>query len=165
MGPKVGSFLFEGFAYILGQKLQLPMKAAPGSGTPLSIPVLSVICVLLGAVPAYILYVRGKTNPATLLKNPLLNGLHKFFWERWYLDRFYYWFFVGGVEKLSRLVPKLAEDPLDKLLHRSLPLLVTQKANHALHSLRTESRSNAIRVGYVLIFFILFILALLWGPR
>jgi NADH:ubiquinone oxidoreductase subunit 5 (subunit L)/multisubunit Na+/H+ antiporter MnhA subunit len=121
--------------------------------------------VLLGAVPAYFIYVRGKSYPASLLKNPLLKGLHKFFWERWYLDRFYYWFFVGGVERLSRLAPKWVEDPLDKLLHRRLPLLVTQKANHALHILRTESRSNAIRVGYVLIFFIFFILALLWGPR
>jgi NADH:ubiquinone oxidoreductase subunit 5 (subunit L)/multisubunit Na+/H+ antiporter MnhA subunit len=141
------------------------MKAAPASGFPLSIPILSVVCVLLGAVPAYFIYGRGKSYPARLLKNPLFKGLHKFFWERWYLDRFYYWFFVGGVEKLSRLVPKLAENPLDQLLHRRLPLLVTQKANRALHTLRTESRSNAIRVGYVLIFFVFFILVLLWGPR
>jgi NADH-quinone oxidoreductase subunit L len=165
MGPKMGSFLFAEFAVKLGQKLHLPMKAVAPSGAPLFLPVLSVLCVLLGAVPAYILYVHGKTNPATLLKNPLLKGLHKFFWERWYIDRFYYWFFVGGIERLSRLVPKLAEDPLDNLLHRRLPLLVTQKANRALHTLRTESRSNAIRVGYVLILFVFFILALLWGPR
>jgi NADH-quinone oxidoreductase subunit L len=164
-GPKMEHFLHDGFAFNLGQKLQLPMKAAPVSGSPLSIPVLSVICVLLGAVPAYFIYGRGKSYPASLLKNPLLQGMHKFFWERWYIDRFYYWFFVGGVEKLSRLVPKLAEDPLDNLLHRRLPLLVTQKANHALQALRTESRSNAIRVGYVLVFFVFFILALLWGPR
>jgi NADH:ubiquinone oxidoreductase subunit 5 (subunit L)/multisubunit Na+/H+ antiporter MnhA subunit len=141
------------------------MKAVAPSGAPLFLPVLSVLCVLLGAIPAYFTYVRGKSYSVNLLKNPLLKGLHKFFWERWYIDRFYYWFFVGGVEKLSRLAPKLVEDPLDNLLHRRLPLLVTQRANHALHTLRAESRSNAIRVGYVLIFFIIFILALLWGPR
>jgi NADH-quinone oxidoreductase subunit L len=164
-GPKAGHFLREGFAFNLGEKLQLPVKAAPVSGVSSFLPLLSVVCVFLGAIPASLLYLRRKGNPASLLQNPLLKGLHKFFWERWYIDPFYYWFFVGGVQKVSMLVPKWAEDPLDRLLHRRLPLLVTQKTPHALHALRAESRNNAVRVGYVLIFFIFFVLALLWGAR
>jgi NADH-quinone oxidoreductase subunit L len=165
LGPKIEHFLRDGFAFNLVQKLQLPLKAAPASGALWSVPVLSVLCVLLGAVPAYFLYGRGKSFPEGLLRNSVFQGIHKFLWERWYLDRFYYWFFAGGVERLSRLVPRMAEDPLDLLVHRSLPRLVTQKANHALQALRTESRSNAVRVGYVLVFFVFFILALIWGPR
>jgi NADH-quinone oxidoreductase subunit L len=165
LGPKAGAFLFEEFAFILGQKLQLPLEAARPADAPASLLALSLLCVLLGAVPAYFFYGRGKGNPAGQLKNPLLKGLHRFFWERWYIDRFYYWLFVGGVVKLSRLVPKMAEDPLDHLLHRRLPRLVTHRANQALQALRTESRSNVVRVGYVLVFFVFFILALIWGPR
>lgn len=162
-GPKMGHFLQEGFVFNLGQKLQLPIKAAPASDHPFSLPVLSALCVLLGAIPAYLIYVRGKKYPASLLDNPLFKGLHKFLWERWYIDRFYYWFFVGGVEKISRLVPKLVEDPLDQLVHRKFPGLVTKRANRALHYLRTETRENAFRVAYVLIFFVFFIAALIWG--
>lgn len=163
VGPQVEHFLRDGFAYNLGQKLHLPMRPLSSSLSPLSVPILSILCVLLGAAPAYFLYVSGKASPHGLLRNPLLRGFYKFFWERWYIDRFYYWFFVEGIIKLSRLVPKLAEDPWDKLLHQRLPHLVTQKANQALKYLRTETRENAFRVGYVLIFFIFFILILLWG--
>jgi hypothetical protein len=60
-------------------------------------------------------------------------------------------------------VPRLAEDPLDRLVHRKLPDLVTKRANRALHYLRTETRENTFRVAYVLIFFVFFIAALIWG--
>ena len=165
IGPQVEHFLRNGFAYNLGQKLNLPIQQSNGPVSPLSVPLLSVLCVLIGAVPAYFLYISRKWNPQGLLQNFLLKGLYRLFWERWYIDRFYYWFFVGGILKLANLVPKLAEDPWDRLLHKKVPDLVTRRANHALQYLRTETRENTFRVAYVLIFFVFFIVALLWGTQ
>jgi len=165
IGPQVEHFLRNGFAYNLGQQLNLPIQQSNGPVSPLSVPLLSLLCVLIGAVPAYFFYISSRWNPQGLLQNPLLKGLYKFFWERWYIDRFYYWFFVGGILKLANLVPKLAEDPWDRLLHKKVPDLVTRRANHALQYLRTETRENTFRVAYVLIFFVFFIVALLWGTQ
>jgi NADH-quinone oxidoreductase subunit L len=165
MGPKVEHFLHEGFGYNLERQLHLPTLPSTHLLNPLTVPLLSVLCVLIGAVPAYFLYLSRAWNPQALLQNPLLKGLHQFFWERWYIDRFYYWLFVGGILKLSRLVPKWAEDPLDRLAHKRLPDLVTKKSHHVLQALRTDTRDNTFRVAYVLIFLILFILTVLWGTR
>jgi NADH-quinone oxidoreductase subunit L len=163
IGPQVENFIREGFAYNLGQKLHLPMGQPAGAGPYKMVPFLSVACVLIGAVPAYLLYIAKKRNPeSTLRKYVLLRVAHKFLWERWYIDHFYYWFFAGGLIKLSRRVPELVEDPLDRSFHRKLPALITRKANHWLRYLRTESREAVVRIAYVLIFLVLCILALFW---
>ena len=105
---------------------------------------------------------RSKIDPSVLRKYAVLRVLHKFFWERWYIDRFYYWFFVGGIVKLYTRVPKWVEDPLDRAFHKKLPDLFTKKANHWVRVLRTESREALVRIAYVLLFLVLCILTLFW---
>ena len=77
---------------------------------------------VIGIVPAYLLYFSGKIDPASMVeKHAVLKMLHKFFWNRWYIDSFYYMFFVGGVTKLYTLVPRYIESPLDKFFHKIIP--------------------------------------------
>jgi len=163
VGPRVEHFLREIFADNLAKSLHLPIDPAAGPAAGPFIPLLSVACVLIGAVPAYLLYVAKKTDgSAVLRKYAVLRVLHKFFWERWYIDRFYYWFFVGGIVKLYTRVPKWVEDPLDRSFHKKLPDLFTKKANHWVRVLRTESREALVRIAYVLLFLVLCILTLFW---
>jgi NADH-quinone oxidoreductase subunit L len=162
LGPWVEHFLLEGFAFNLGQKLQLPVRPVHNPLDRFAVPLWPLLAVILGAAPAYFLYLSRRADPQNFLRNPVLGAIRKFFWERWYIDRFYYWVFVEGILRLSGRVQKSAEDPLARLIHGKLPDLVTRRANHALRYLRTETRENAFRVGYVLFFFILSIALLLW---
>jgi NADH-quinone oxidoreductase subunit L len=165
LGPWIEHFLREGFAFSLKEKLSLPVESAPSSSHSL-ILVLSLLGIFVGGLPAYFLYCSARWNPRAaewMARYAWLRGIHKFFWERWYIDRFYEWFFVGGILKLAFSVPRWLEDPWDRLLHKKLPHLVTHRASQGLNLLRTEARDNFLRVAYVLIFFIFCILTFLWG--
>ncbi|MBE0517094.1 MAG: NADH-quinone oxidoreductase subunit L [Methanophagales archaeon] len=120
-GLPLEHLLHEGFGYTLVEKLHLPVEHATEM-PHLLVPLLSVISVVIGIVPAYLLYFSGKLDPAGMLeKHASLKMLHKFFWNRWYIDRFYYMFFVGGMTELFTRVPKYIENPLDKLYHEKVP--------------------------------------------
>ncbi len=121
-GLPLEHLLGEGFGYTM-EKLHLPVEHATEHSMPhLLVPLLSVISVVIGIVPAYLLYISRKIDPEGMLEKYLtLKVLHKFFWNRWYIDRFYYMFFVGGMTKLFTSVPKYIENPLDKLFHKIIP--------------------------------------------
>jgi NADH-quinone oxidoreductase subunit L len=161
LGPWIEHFLRDGFAFSLKEKLRLPVESAPVSSHSF-IMALSILGVLAGAIPAYFLYCSSKMNPRAgelVARYTLLRGAYKFFWERWYIDRFYYWLFVGGILKLADFVPKWVEDPWDRVLHKKLPDLVTKRASQGLNYLGTETRENLLRVAYVLI------VTFLWGTQ
>jgi len=123
LGLPLEHLLHEGFGYTLVEKLHLPVEhAGEHSISHLLVPLLSVISVVIGIVPAYLLYFSGKLDPAGMLeKHASLKMLHKFFWNRWYIDSFYYIFFVGGITRLFTSVPRYIEDPLDKVYHKIIP--------------------------------------------
>jgi len=74
-------------------------------------PGLSVAMLLLGAVPAYILYVTRSTSPEKLVReNSLLSSLYQFLRMRWYINPMYYAVFVDGLIGLSRGVYAYIED-------------------------------------------------------
>ncbi|MBA7552317.1 NAD(P)H-quinone oxidoreductase subunit 2, chloroplastic [subsurface metagenome] len=122
LGPSAEHLLHGAFGYTLIEKLHLPLEHAEHSMPHLLVPLLSVISVAIGIVPAYLFYISRKIDPADVLeKHAYMKMLHKFFWNRWYIDRFYYMFFVGGLTKLFTRVPKYIENPLDKLYHEKVP--------------------------------------------
>ena len=122
LGPSAEHLLHGAFGYTLIEKLHLPLEHAEHSIPHLLVPLLSVISVVIGIVPAYLFYISKKIDPEGILeKHASLKMLHKFFWNRWYIDRFYYLFFVGGLTELFTRVPKYIENPLDKLYHEKVP--------------------------------------------
>ena len=115
--------LGKGFEYTLTKKLSLPVTFPGAHSISHSlIPILSILSLGLGFLPAYFLYIRGKRDPVTLLeRHSILRVFHRFFIERWYINYFYYRFVVGGIAKLSNVVPRAIEDPLDRLFHTFIP--------------------------------------------
>jgi NADH-quinone oxidoreductase subunit L len=123
----VEPLLEGGFEYGLVEKLHLPVEHHEGHS--LVPPVLSLVFIALGAAPGYLLYISGRFNPDGTLqtlfeKYGSLKMLHKFFWNRWYIDSTYYKVFVDGTIKLLPLVVNRVENPLDNAFHTKIPAAV-----------------------------------------
>jgi NADH:ubiquinone oxidoreductase subunit 5 (subunit L)/multisubunit Na+/H+ antiporter MnhA subunit len=122
LGLSTEHLLKEGFGVSL-KKFHLPIEHDTGSSIlHLFVPLLSVISVMIGIVPAYFLYISRKVDPKDMLeKYAFTKVVHKFFWNRWYIDRFYYMIFVDGMTKLFTSIPKYIENPLNKFFHEIIP--------------------------------------------
>lgn len=156
-GLKVEHFIEDGFQGILVGRLNLPVQDSQAGGGHGLVPILSVVCVLIGAVPAYLLYISRKLQPETLLARiPILRICYRFFWERWYIDSFYNRIFVDGFIGLSNIIVKF-ENVLDAIVHTGLPNLVTKNIYDVVKHLRTETRVLSYNVTYILIVFIFFV--------
>ena len=159
-GLSLEHLLGEGFGDTLEQ-LHLPVEAVEHSMPHLLVPILSVISVIIGIVPAYLLYFSGKIDPEDIVeKHAILKILHKFFWNRWYIDSFYYMFFVGGITKLYTFAPKYIEAPLDKVFHGILPSIPGRLSDLVKHT-QLERGILASNLIYVLLFYIFVLLLIL----
>jgi NADH-quinone oxidoreductase subunit L len=161
-GLPLEHLLGGGFRYTLVEKLHLPVGYAGDHPLlHLLLPILSVISVIIGVVPAYLLYFSRKIDPKGILeKHASLKVLHKFFWNRWYIDSFYYKFFVDGMIKLSDAVPKFIENPLDKFYHKGIPA-IPRELYIGLKELRTETEYLPWNLIYILLVFLFFLLIFL----
>jgi NADH-quinone oxidoreductase subunit L len=121
-GISTEHLLKEGLGVSL-EKFHLPVEHDTGSSVPhVFVPLLSVISVIIGIVPAYFLYLSGKIDPKDILENhAFAKVIHQFFWNRWHMDRFYYMIFVDGMTKLFNSVPEYIENPLNKFFHEIIP--------------------------------------------
>lgn len=166
MGPKIEHLFHGTFHLSLVEQLHLPVQHAESHFPHLLVPLLSVLCVLIGAVPAYFIYVAGKVNPGSVLdRHPTLNDFHRFLWNRWYIDAFYNWLFVRGTVGLSRAVPSVIEDPWDKVVHKGIPALITKGGYSLLRFIRADARDLTYNVAYILVFIIFFLIATVWGVK
>jgi NADH-quinone oxidoreductase subunit L len=157
LGLKVEQFIELGFQENLIGKLGLPAPDAHDSTNHVLVIILADVCVILGAIPAFLIYFARKVQPTSVLDSfPILKVLHHFFWERWYIDSFYNRVFVNGFMGLSNWVVKF-ENGLDLIVHTGLPRLVTANIYDVVKHLRTETRVLSVNVTYILIAFIFFV--------
>ncbi|MGC9444536.1 MAG: NADH-quinone oxidoreductase subunit L [Candidatus Methanospirareceae archaeon] len=187
----VEPLLEEGFEYSLVEKLQLPVEHHGAHS--LVPPVLSLVFIALGAVPAYFLYISTRHNPNGTLdslfeKYPVMKTLHKFFWNRWYIDSTYYKIFVDGTLKLLPIVVNRVENPLDNAFHAKIPAFfyfmafrvvkpfedgldrvfhrmipaIPGKLIDLVKYLQTEKGVIGFNLLYVLLFYIFVLLLILW---
>jgi hypothetical protein len=164
VGPRIEHLLHGTFAFNLTEQLHLPVQHAGTQYPHLFVPILSVASVLIGAIPAYFLYVSGKVDPKRIVERySLIRIFHKFFWERWYIDSLFNRIFARGTVNLSNKVPPIIEDPWDNMIHKRLPSLITKGGFKLFMSLRTETRILNYNVGYVLVMIIVFIIITVWG--
>ena len=164
-GPRVEHLLATAFHSDLAGRLQLPVKMAENHpfNYHVIVSVVSVLAVVLGAIPAYFLYIKRKKDPRELLNRyAFLKLLHGFFWRRWFIDGFYYKVFVDGVLKIADFVAHTLEDGFDNFVHRRFPDLVTRKFHAALMHFRTDSGVFFYNITYILIIFIGLLLVILW---
>ncbi len=126
------------------------------------VSILSLLFLAAGALPAYYIYVARKVSPQALLDAYApLRSVHRFFWNRWAIDAFYRRSFVDGITRLATFVADDLEDRWDRLVHRRLPSLFTDKAQLLVHRLRTETEELVYNVSYVLVLFVLLLILFL----
>jgi len=161
VGLPLEHFFGHGFEHTLIEKLHLPLVHAAHAMPHLLVPLLSVVSVVIGIVPAYLLYFSGRLDPKSIVENhAVLKMLHKFFWNRWYIDSFYFMFFVGGITRLYTAVPKF-EDQLDKVFHQMIPS-IPRRLSDLVKYIRTERGVLAFNLLYILLFYIFVLLLILW---
>ena len=165
-GLQVEHMLHDLFADNLTDELVLPVTVHSAAFPHLLVPILSVLCVAAGAVPAILFYFTGTWSVhAVFQRSNLVKLVHIFLWERWFIDRFYSWFFVGGIRRLSAFVTRICETFLDALAHRKMPRVITHGGKVLLDSVHADARDLSNNIAYVLATAIFFIVATLWWIR
>ncbi len=160
-GLQVEHVIKQGFEGNLVGLLNLPVDQAQHQNSHWLVPMISVICVLVGALPAYLIYISRKISADDILEKFLPARLfYRFFWERWYIDSFYSRIVVGGFLGISQLVVK-SEEILNVIIHRKIPDLFTVHAHTVLCQLKTETRELSFNIAYVLLIFVVFVSFLL----
>ena len=164
VGPHVEHLLKEGFETNLVGTLALPL--VHGGEHPFNyhtlVLVLSIGSILLGAIPAYMMYISRKWDPKAMVAgSSSLQIFHKFFWNRWFIDAFYLKVFVDGMFKLADFVAYTVEDWFDNLVHRRIPTLITQRCPAVMFKLRTESDDLLYNISYVVAIFVFLLFVVL----
>ena len=167
--PAVEGVLHHGFEVSLADETAVNIggtadEAAQGSVSHTLVPILSVLFLVIGAVPAYYLYVARKASPEALIdKISILAALHWFFWNRWLIDGFYSRVFITGTRRLATFVADDIEARYDTLVHRQLPWLFTVKAEWLVHRLRADTEELLYNVSYMLVLFVMLLTYLFLG--
>ena len=126
------------------------------------VPVLSLLFLAAGALPAFSLYVARKASPQALVDTCApLRALHTFFWNRWAIEAFYRRVFVDGTLRLAAFVADDLEDRWDRLVHRRLPWVFTDRTERLVHRLRTDTEELVYNVSYVLVLLVLVLILFL----
>ena len=157
-GPLLEQVLHDGFAASLaGFSAEAVVPAEETASSHGVVPVLSLLFVLAGAMPAYYLFIARRRSPGALLeRHAFFQALHTFFWNRWFIDAFYRRVFVDGTLRMASQVASV-EDGWDRLVHRKLPVVLTEKLQQTTRRLRTETEELFYNVSYILVLFILFL--------
>ena len=163
-GPFLETVLHNAFASDASLELLAGSAGADTDGGSHGlVPILSVLFVLAGAVPAYYVYVARRASPQVWLNaSPFLRSVHVFLWNRWSIDRLYTRVFVDGVARVAQRVVEV-EAYLDLVVHRRLPWLFTGQVERIVHRLRADTEELFYNVSYVLVLFGLLLMFLFLG--
>ncbi len=121
VGPLVSEFLSSAFSSYYGNlglvvatEGHTTFLGLSGLSLEVLVAVASTAMILIGAIPAYILYIKPTSNPSNLLpETGIRRKLYNFLWNRWYINEFYMKAFVEPSQKLGGYVQRYIEDPLN----------------------------------------------------
>jgi NADH-quinone oxidoreductase subunit L len=114
--------------------------------------------ILIGMVPAYRLFISHKSNPEALLSShSSLRTIHKFLWNRWYMESFYNKVFLNTGLSLKDMAVKYVENPLDRLLNVDVPAFFAG-VNKGLRKVQTGVLS--VNLLYFILLFVAILIAL-----
>ena len=127
-------------------------------------PFLSVLFLIVGAVPAGYLYLANRAATAPFVpKNPWIRSLFSFFRNRWFIDTFYNRVFVSGSGYVARFVAEKIETRFDNLIHKRFPWLLTNTVERFVNRLRADTEELFYNVSYVLMLFVMLLVYLFVG--
>lgn len=167
VGPWLGGLLSGIFEGYMADTLGLPLESLQGSHAlpeqfPLSLVLfaVSVIMVVIGAIPAYRMYVQRKADAADLLaRHMLLRSAHGLFWNRFYLDALYNKVFVEWTLAVRSPLAKHIEGTMDAAINVGIPSLVAA-ASKSLRRMQTGILS--VNIIYFIVLLVALILLSFW---
>ena len=168
-GPFIESVLHHGFEIGLARDANIATSAISPDTAQQSlfhqiIPLLSVLFLFAGAVPAYYLFIARKVSAEEFLgKSRVATLIHTFLWNRWFIDAFYRHVFIGGISQVATYVAENVEAKFNNLVHRQLPKLFIVKAERFVHRLRADTEELFYNVSYVLVLFVLLLTYMFLG--
>ena len=175
IGPWIGGFLNKTFEKYFTESLGLTISGSGitsassnivgSSSIPLGIilPIISILAIIIGAIPAYRFYISHKGKPEEIVnKHNALQWLHRFLWNRWYIDAFYNKLFVRGALSLRSPLVRFVENPIDYALNVGVPNFFAA-ANKGLRKIQTGILSiNMLYIaGFLVVLFIVLWLGVL----
>lgn len=163
LGPSADHKMQDLFATNLTTDVALPVTDFVPAYPGFLVPLLSVVLVLAGAVPAYFFYVSRRWDANALYdRSNLVKLVHIFLWERWFIDKLYHWVFVKGLGKVASLVGGTCEHALDSVINRRVPHLVTRGGFTLLELIRCDAKDLTNNLAYILATTIFVLIAALW---
>jgi NADH-quinone oxidoreductase subunit L len=163
LGPSAEKKMHALFATNLTTDVALPVVDHVNAYPGFLVPLLSVVLVLVGAVPAYFFYVSRRWDANALHgRSNLVKLVHIFLWERWFIDKLYNWVFVKGLAKVAELVAGVCEHVLDSLINQRVPRLVTRGGHTLLEYIRCDAKDLTNNIAYILATTIFVLIAALW---
>jgi NADH-quinone oxidoreductase subunit L len=166
VGPLVSEFLSSAFSsYYANMGLIVPVETQAGFlglsglGLEVLVAVASALMVVIGAVPAYILYIKPTSNPGNILpQTGVLRKVYNFLWNRWYINAFYTKVFVEPSIRLGSFVQCHIETPLNKAINGGVP-----EGFLKLSSLLRKFQTGKLRLNMVYFLVVIVVaLILLW---
>ncbi|ABL78486.1 NADH-quinone oxidoreductase subunit 5 family protein [Thermofilum pendens] len=119
--PYASRGIEEALSHSVGGELSLHTAEAKGAGWVLEATVTLVLVVF--AATLYLYAARGVT-PYQDVKGTVLEKVHAFLYDRWYLNAVYYRVVVGGFRRASSSASKYVDGLLvDGFYHKALPRL------------------------------------------
>ncbi len=172
VGPWFGSILHKTFGKYFAESLKLVVASGGGitsvnsasstASAQLSVllPTASILMVIVGGIPAYRLYISHKTTPEGIINRHVnLRWLHKFLWNRWYIDSFYNKVFVNGTLLMRSPLVRFIERPIDYALNVGVPNFFAA-AHEGLRKIQTGILS--VNMLYTLMFLAVAMFIFLW---
>jgi NADH:ubiquinone oxidoreductase subunit 5 (subunit L)/multisubunit Na+/H+ antiporter MnhA subunit len=120
---------------------------------------ITLIIIAVGFIPAFFLYIRRSVAAEKPTKRGgVLGGLRKFFFNRWYINAFYYKVFVNGFLSLCRKIRGTVEEKgIDRFNYRSARGF--GRISNALRKIHTGILT--VNLIYIVVGVLLFLLILL----
>jgi NADH-quinone oxidoreductase subunit L len=168
VGPLVSEFLSSTFKNYYINILELTLtephtstSVLSGLNLEIATALISTLMIIIGAIPAYKLYIVSKSQPEEIVeKSGVLRSFYKFLWNRWYIDAFYNKFFVQPSITLGKLIQQYFESPLDHAINDGFPRVLKM-----LSGVLRKVQTGKLRVNmlYVLVFLVVFLIVLWLG--
>ncbi len=119
IGGAFQPFLEKFFSYSLPSIELIPFTEAVTETFASPTFMATVLMLLLGGIPGYMLYISRTMSPREIIeRNVLLRSIYTFLLNRWYINSLYFKVFVDGAIWLSGAVRKTVEWGIDRFNYK-----------------------------------------------
>jgi NADH-quinone oxidoreductase subunit L len=145
IGPFAKNWLEETFHEYLGETILFSKlgNAISEESLSLIVPITSVIVLAIGAIPSYYIYVKRSIDIKEVMKrSTLLRNIRDFLYNRYYINRFYYKYFVYPLIDLSKAIWRKIELNIIDRFNYVLANIVVSFSNWSLKIIELSGIDN-----------------------